>query len=109
MVDDWGKNCMQKLRWKVLCHGLDGNHITSPKNNPKKSGKYLCTCITRYNGFEYRYLRVMEFDVEHQHWHDEGNKSAISSVILAWADVDMYMGDDFDYEHGIYWKSKVFM
>lgn len=46
----------------------------------------------------------MEFDVEHQHWHDEGNKSAISSVILAWADVDMYMGDDFDYEHGVVYE-----
>ena len=92
---------MQKLNWRVLCHTLDNNHVINPKNNPKKSGKYLCTCIVKYNNIDLRYLRIKEFDVENQHWHDEDHKFAISDVILAWSDVDMYMGNDFIVNHGV--------
>lgn len=95
---------MQKLKWRVLCHSLDGNQILKPNNNPKRSGKYLCTCLLRFNGIEHRYLQIMEFNAEYEHWHDVGRESAISDVILAWTDVDMYMGDDFDYEHGVVYE-----
>ena len=31
--------------WNVILHTVEGDKVKAPKNNTKKSGNYLCTCI----------------------------------------------------------------
>lgn len=93
-----------KINWHVVLQSVDKeNKIRPSKCNPKKSGVYLCTCIQYWQGKEcYRYLQPMEYDAEHKHWHDKGNKSAISHTVLAWTtDVPVCNFTDFDYLCGI--------
>ena len=98
------KSCLEG--WHVLLNTLDGNKIVSSKNNPKKSGQYLCTCIIRSGENEHRYLRIMEYDADKKHWHDIGNKSAISHVILAWKQENVCIFSNFDYQAGVLYEKK---
>lgn len=36
--------------WNVVLQMLDGNTIVGSDNNPSESGKYLCTCVTMWQG-----------------------------------------------------------
>jgi len=83
---------MSRLNWKVLYRESKDGKVLPSKNNPKKSGQYLCTCVAE-KGF--RYLRVLAFDFGKQFWHDVGNEFYCSHTILAWADVDMCDATDF--------------
>jgi len=87
--------------WHVILSTLDGNKIVPSKNNPKQSGEYLCTCILRSGNNEHRYLRMMKYDADKKHWHDIGNRSGISHVILAWKYEDVCTFSDFDYKAGV--------
>ncbi len=93
------KSCLDG--WHIILNTLDGNKIVSSKNNPNQSGQYLCTCILRSGDNEHRYLRVMEYDADKKYWHDIGNKSGISHVILAWKHEDVCIFSDFDYKAGV--------
>ena len=85
--------------WNVVLYKLNGNTLISSKNNPTKSGRYLCTCVQMWQGEEQkRYLQVMEYDASKNHWHDCGNESGISHNILAWTDKIIPCDfTDFDY------------
>ena len=88
--------------WNVVLYKLNGNTLISSKNNPTKSGRYLCTCIQMWQREEQkRYLQVMEYDASKNHWHDCGNESGISHNILAWTDKIIPCDfTDFDYIAG---------
>ena len=104
---DKNSDCRSCLEgWHVILNTLAGNTIVSSKNNPKQSGQYLCTCILRSGDHEHRYLRIMEYDTNKNHWHDIGNKSAISHVILAWKYQDVCTFSDFDYESGVLFEKQ---
>lgn len=95
---------MRKLSWRVIYSELDGNTIMPSKNNPKKSGIYLCTCIIKNTVKEHRYLWMMEYNADKKYWHDVGKENAISHTILAWTDVDMCLANDFELSHGYIMK-----
>lgn len=94
--------------WNIILHKLDGNTLVSPENNPTESGRYLCTCIKRWQGEEVaRYLQIMEYDAPNHHWHDCGNASGISHNILAWTDkIQPCEFTDYDYLIGGYFVEK---
>ena len=94
--------------WNVILHKLDGNQLVSPENNPTESGRYLCTCVQKWNGEEVaRYLQIMEYDVKKNHWHDCGNPSGISHSILAWTDkIKPCEFTDYEYLVGGYFVEK---
>ena len=100
------KSCLEG--WHVILNTLEGNKIVLSKNNPKQSGQYLCTCILRSRDreYEHRYLRIMEYDADKKHWHDIGNKSAISHVILAWKNQEVCTFSDFDYKAGVLFEKR---
>lgn len=98
-----------KINWHVVLQQVDkDNNIKPSKCNPKTSGEYLCTCIQFWQGKEYyRYLRTMEYDAIHKHWHDIGNPNGVSHVVLAWTnDVSVCDFKDFDYLCGILLEKK---
>ena len=44
--------------WNVVLYKLNGNTLISSKNNPTKSGRYLCTCVQMWQGEEQkRYIK----------------------------------------------------
>ena len=94
--------------WNVILYKLDGNKLVNPENNPSKSGQYLCTCVQiRYGEEQNRYLHVMEYDADEQHWHDCGNKNGTSHYILAWTDkIDVCNFADYNYVAGGYFLVK---
>ena len=94
--------------WNVLIGKLENNKIIESNNNPKKSGRYLCTCISYLNREEQsRYLQIMEYDANKNYWHDCGNKSGISHNILAWTDkINVCDFNDFNYIAGGYFVEK---
>lgn len=98
------KDRKEDLEWNVILNTFNGNKIVPSKNSPKKSGQYLCTCILRSGDIEHRYLRMMEYDADKKHWHDIGNKSGISHVILAWKKQEVCMFSDFDYHAGVLYE-----
>lgn len=87
--------------WKVILNKIEGNTLIQSKNNPKVSGEYVCTCITRISKSEFhRYIRVMSYDAERNCWHDMGHKYGISHTILAWKEEEVCDFKDFKYEAG---------
>lgn len=73
--------------WNIILHKLAGDRLVSKESNPIESGRYLCTCVKIWDGKEVsRYLQIMEYDANKNHWHDCGNQSGISHNILAWTD-----------------------
>lgn len=48
----------------------------------------------------------MEYDADKNHWHDLGNKSTISHVILAWKQEDVCTFSDFGYQAGVLYEKK---
>ena len=93
---------MEKGIWNVVLYKVDGDRLVRSENNPKESGRYLCTCVRMWQGEEQgRYLQVMEYDANKNHWHDCGNKNGISHGILAWTDKVIPCDfKDFDYVAG---------
>ena len=93
--------------WNVLLSTIDNNKIIPSKNNPKVSGKYLCTCVLMWQGEKHKYLQIMEYDANKNYWHDCGNKSGISHNILAWTDdIKPCEFDDFEYITGGFFKEE---
>ena len=95
--------------WNVILHNVDeNNQLVNPQNNPKESGRYLCTCVNFYYGEEQnRYLQVMEYDVKKNYWHDCGHANGISHNILAWTDkISPCLFTDFTYLAGGYFLEK---
>ena len=88
--------------WNVILHTVADDKVKAPKNNPKKSGNYLCTCIQYWNGEEVnRYLQVMAYNAEKGFWHDCNHPHGISHVILAWTNkVKPCKFQSFDYLAG---------
>lgn len=74
--------------WNIILYKQnDDKQLVKPKNNPKESGKYLCTCVNIYADEEAaRYLQIMEYDAVKDYWHDCGHPTGISHNILAWTD-----------------------
>lgn len=86
--------------WNISLSETNENNCIVTKNNPTKSGKYLCTCVQTYNRKEVsRYLQIMEYDADKTYWHDCGNKNGISHNILAWTD-KIKPCEFSDYEYG---------
>lgn len=84
--------------WNIVLYKLDGDKLISPKNNPTKSGRYLCTCVRNLSDNEVaRYLQIMEYNSKTNTWHDCGIKNGISHTILAWTDKIMTC-DFVDYD-----------
>lgn len=78
-----------KNMWNVILYGLKENKLIESRNNPKESGRYLCTCVRKVIGSEKieRYLQVMQYNAEHKCWHDcDYNINVLSHNILAWTD-----------------------
>lgn len=72
--------------WNVALQKVVGNTIVGSDNNPSKSGKYLCTCVSMWQGEEAaRYLQMMYYDKDKNYWHD-CNGHGISHNVLAWTD-----------------------
>lgn len=94
--------------WNITLHTLDENNLVKPKNNPLKSGKYLCTCVNFWNGEEVaRYLQVMYYDASKKYWHDSENARSISHNILAWTDkIEPCAFTDFNYLIGGHFVKK---
>lgn len=94
--------------WNVILYKLNENQLVSPKNNPTKSGRYLCTCVRKLDTGEIvRYLQIMEYNVKKNYWHDLGNSSGISHNILAWTDkVSPCDFENYDYSVGGYFVEK---
>ena len=94
--------------WNVILCTLNGNTIVSSTNNPKESGRYLCTCVRFLEGKEVsRYLQIMEYDSKKNHWHDCGYPSGISHNILAWTDKIIPCDFvDFEYMTGGYFTKQ---
>lgn len=94
--------------WNVILCTLDGNVVVSSTNNPKESGRYLCTCVNFWQGKEVaRYLQMMQYDSKNNCWHDCGYPSGISHTILAWTDkITPCDFVDFDYMAGGYLMEK---
>lgn len=88
--------------WNILLCEAESNKIIGPDNNPKKSGRYLCTCVQFTNGEEInRYLQVMDYDANRNCWHDCGTKHGITHNILAWTEnVPVCSFQDYEYEVG---------
>ena len=102
---------MKEGIWNILLHKEDKDNeykLIAPTNNPKKSGKYLCTCINYWKGEEVlRYLQIMYYDAKKNYWHDEYNASGISHNILAWTDeVDVCSFNNFNYVVGGHFVEK---
>ena len=92
--------------WNVVLNSLELNILRQSKNNPTKSGQYICTCIDKISDNNYyRYLRVMQFNVDSNCWHDIGNEYGISHKILAWKEQEVCDFNDFKYESGVLYKS----
>lgn len=95
--------------WNISLSELNENNYVITRNNPTKSGKYLCTCVQMYNREEVsRYLQIMEYDADKTYWHDCGNKSGISHNILAWTDkIKPCAFSDYEYiAGGLFVESK---
>ena len=94
--------------WNVILSSIEDNKIKPSKNNPKVSGKYLCTCVLMWQGEKHKYLQMMEYNADKNYWHDCGNKNGISHNILAWTDnIKPCEFDDFEYIAGGYFIEKV--
>lgn len=94
--------------WNVILYELDGNKLIEPKNNPLKSGKYLCTCVNFWHNEEVaRYLQIMYYDASKKYWHDCENSNGISHNIIAWTDkIPVCDFDDCRYLAGGYFIKK---
>lgn len=88
--------------WNIVLYTENENKLEVPKNNPKKSGKYLCTCVRYWRGIEIeRYLQIMEYDALRNTWHDCNNPCGISHTILAWTnDIILCDFQNFKYVDG---------
>lgn len=84
-------------------------NLLNQKNNPLKSGKYLCTCVNFCGDRECaRYLQIMYYDKETNDWNDCDNTHKISHNIIAWTDkISVCDFHDYDYlAGGIFIKKK---
>jgi hypothetical protein len=98
----------QKIDWIILLCEIENNTIKPIGKNPKESGNYLCTCVRMWDNKEVaRYLQIMTFDVNKNHWHDIGNPSGISHNILAWTEsIKPCDFENFTYLGGGYFGKK---
>ena len=94
--------------WNIILHEEKNNKISIPINNPKKSGRYLCTCVSFRHGKEInRYLQIMTFNYEKNHWHDCNTPGGISHNILAWTDkIEPCDFTNYNYQIGGYFMKK---
>ena len=83
--------------WNVVLNKLENNKVISSTNNPKKDGRYLCTCIQKSGDDEYRYLQIMEYNTKRNYWHDCGNQNGTSHNVLVWKEEDVCDFAEFDY------------
>lgn len=89
--------------WNICLPHLDEENRVVTENNPAKSGKYLCTCVEESASSKelFKYLQVMEYDVDKNYWHDCGYEYRISHNILAWTDkVKPCEFSDYEYISG---------
>ena len=94
--------------WNIILYKEDDDKLVRSNNNPKNSGTYLCTCVNFWQGKEVsRYLQMMHYNAEKNHWHDCGNASGISHNILAWTDkINPCDFTNFEYSIGGYFIEK---
>ena len=94
--------------WNIVLSKIENNTIMGADNNPAKSGRYLCTCVSMwYNEEAKRYLQVMEYDANRNYWHDCGNPSGVSHNVLAWTDkIQPCDFTDFEYVTGGFFIEK---
>lgn len=90
--------------WNITLNSLDRNKIIPSENNPKSSGQYLCTCVSKSGELIHKYLCIMEYNADKSYWHDVGNPNNISHIILAWKEQDVCTFDDFEYKAGVLFK-----
>ena len=84
--------------WTPLYLTIDGNKLIAPKNHPENSGDYVCTCVKQMlNGDFDRFLKVKHYDAKSDRWHDVGNPSGLSHVLLAYTDKIKPCDIEFDY------------
>lgn len=86
-------------KWNIILHHLNDENVFVPDDNqPKESGRYLCTCVSFYDGEETgRYLEILRYDAERKYWHDIGNPYGISHNILAWTEgIDICDFDNYE-------------
>ena len=90
---------MDKIKWNLALYQIKDN-ILQNQPGPKKSGIYLCTCISSLydDNKTYRYLGLMEYDAQKKYWHDPHKPYAITHNVLAWAETDMCNIDDSEFE-----------
>ena len=63
---------MDKVKWNSAITKMKGDRVRS-QEGPKKSGVYLCTCVTHpYQGERRKFLRTMYYDTKTKFWSDEG-------------------------------------
>lgn len=92
---------MGEFDWIPLFSKVEGNRLINPENHPKMSGDYICTCIYPLaNGKFKRFLKIKHYCLETDRWHDVGNPSGLSHIILAYIDRIDVCDVDFEYEVG---------
>jgi len=93
------------IPWNVCLQKVVDNVVQLPENCPKKSGRYLCTCV---NGLEptHKYIKMMEWNDDKKYWHDVGS-CGCSAAILAWVEIDVCGFDGYEYNAGGYITAKM--
>lgn len=88
------------FEWHVTTNNIRNGMLIPSDNNPKCSGNYICTCVTKSEGLAYKFVTVKRYNAAKRKWYDINSDAPSFDAVLAWAYIQPCAYNNFDYVLG---------